>query len=98
MDLGLKGKTAIVTGGASNIGRGISLTLGAEGAYVVIADIDEKQAEKTAGDIKAAGGKAMAIKVDLTKYPEGEAMVNKVAKELNSVDILVNNVGWDTFD
>lgn len=46
MDPGLKGKTAIVTGGTSNIGRGISLTLGAEGAIVVIADVDEKQAQK----------------------------------------------------
>jgi 2-hydroxycyclohexanecarboxyl-CoA dehydrogenase len=97
MDLGLKEKTAIVTGGASNIGRGISLILGAEGANVVIADIDQKQAEKTAGDIKAAGGKAMAIKVDLTKYDEVEVMVNKVIQELKGVDILVNNVGWDTF-
>ncbi len=97
MDLGLKGKVAIVTGGASNIGRGISLVLGAEGAYVVIADIDERQAEKTAGDIKAKGGKALAVKVDLTKYDETEAMVNRVANELKGVDILVNNVGWDVF-
>ena len=97
MDLGLKGKTAIVTGGASNIGRGIAIVLGAEGANIVIADIDQKQAEKTAGDIKSAGGNAMAIKVDLTRYDEVEAMVNKVVTDLNSVDILVNNVGWDTF-
>ena len=97
MDLGLKGKIAIVTGGASNIGRGISLTLGAEGANVVIADIDQKQAEKTAGDIKAAGGKALAIKVDLTRYDEVDAMVNKVVNEMKGVDILVNNIGWDTF-
>lgn len=97
MDLGLKGKTAIVTGGASNIGRGIAITLGAEGANVVIADLDEKQAEKTASDIKAAGGKAMAVKVDLTKYDEVEAMVKKVLEELKGIDILVNNIGWDTF-
>jgi 2-hydroxycyclohexanecarboxyl-CoA dehydrogenase len=97
MDLGLKDKVAIVTGGASNIGRGISLILGAEGAHIVIADIDEKQAQKTAGDIKAAGGQATAIKVDLTSYEAVEAMVNKVIAELKGVDILVNNVGWDTF-
>jgi 2-hydroxycyclohexanecarboxyl-CoA dehydrogenase len=97
MDLGLKGKIAIVTGGASNIGRGIAITLAAEGAHVVIADIDEKQAEKTASDIKAASGQATAIKVDLTNYDEVEATVNKVIEELKSVDILVNNLGWDTF-
>jgi 2-hydroxycyclohexanecarboxyl-CoA dehydrogenase len=97
MDLGLKGKTAIVTGGASNIGRGISITLASEGANVVIADVDEKQAEKTVDTIKAAGGQAIAVKVDLTNYDEVVAMVDKVVKDLKSIDILVNNIGWDTF-
>ena len=49
MDLNLSGKTAIVTGGASNIGRGISLAFAAEGANVVIADIDQVQGEKVSG-------------------------------------------------
>ena len=97
MDLGLKGKTAIVTGGASHIGRGISITLAAEGANVVIADLDQKQAEKTAGTIKASGGTAIAIKTDLTKYDEVTAMVAKTLEEFKSVDILVNNAGWDEF-
>jgi 2-hydroxycyclohexanecarboxyl-CoA dehydrogenase len=97
MDLGLKGKTAIVTGGASNIGRGISLTLGAEGAIVVIADLDEKQAAKTVGDIKAAGGKALAVKTDITKLEEVEALVKKVIDQYGKMDILVNNAGWDAF-
>jgi NAD(P)-dependent dehydrogenase (short-subunit alcohol dehydrogenase family) len=97
MDLGLKGKTAIVTGGASNIGRGISLVLGAEGANVVIADLDEKQATKTAADIKAAGGKAMAVKTDITKLDNVEAMVKKAIDQYGKVDILVNNAGWDDF-
>jgi 2-hydroxycyclohexanecarboxyl-CoA dehydrogenase len=97
VDLGLKGKTAIVTGGASHIGRGISITLAAEGANVVIADLDQKQAEKTAGTINASGGKAIAIKVDITRYSEVEAMVAEVLRRLKSVDILVNNAGWDTF-
>ena len=97
MDLGLKGKTAIVTGGASNIGRGISLVLGAEGANVVIADLDEKQAAKTVADIKAAGGKAMAVKTDITKLDNVEAMVKKAIDQYGKVDILVNNAGWDDF-
>jgi 2-hydroxycyclohexanecarboxyl-CoA dehydrogenase len=97
MDLGLKGKKAIVTGGASNIGRGISLTLAAEGAIVIIADLDEKQANKTAGDIKAAGGQAIPMKVDITKLDEVEAMVKKVVEQYQRVDILVNNAGWDAF-
>ena len=97
MDLGLKGKTAIVTGGASNIGRGISLTLCAEGANVVIADLDEKQAAKTVSDIKAAGCKAIAVKADITKLDEVEAMVKKAIDQYGRVDILVNNAGWDAF-
>jgi 2-hydroxycyclohexanecarboxyl-CoA dehydrogenase len=97
MELGLKGKTAIVTGGGSNIGRGISLALGAEGINVVIADYDQKQGEKTAGEIVAKGGTAICIKTDITKYPEVEAMVNQTLGKFNKIDILVNNVGWDEF-
>lgn len=98
MELGLKGKTAIVTGGASNIGRGIALTLAAEGANVVIADYDQKQAEKVVGTIKAAGGTAIAIKTDITKYNEVEAMVAQVLAKYKGIDVLVNNVGWDEFN
>ncbi len=97
MDFGLEGKTAIVTGGASHIGRGISITLAAEGCCVVIADIDEKQAEKTVGTVKAAGGQAIAVKSDITKYNEVEAMVAEVLKQRENIDILVNNAGWDEF-
>ena len=62
MDLGLKGKTAVVTGGSSNIGRGIVLALAKEGANVVITYRDEKQARKTAEDAIALGGHALPIK------------------------------------
>jgi 2-hydroxycyclohexanecarboxyl-CoA dehydrogenase len=97
MDLGLKGKVAIVTGGASNIGRGISHVFGSEGATVVIADLDEKQSAKTVGEIKTAGGNAVAFKVDITKLDEVEGMVKKVIDQFGKVDVLVNNAGWDTF-
>jgi 2-hydroxycyclohexanecarboxyl-CoA dehydrogenase len=97
MELGLKGKTAIVTGGASNIGRGISFALAAEGTNVIIADYDQKQAEKTAATITAAGGRVVAIKTDITKYSEVEAMVKKSLDEFKNIDILVNNAGWDEF-
>ncbi len=97
MELGLKGKTAIVTGGASNIGRGISQALAAEGMNVVIADYDQKQGEKTAGEIAAKGGSAICVKTDITKYAEVEAMVNQAIAKFGKVDVLVNNVGWDEF-
>ena len=97
MDLGLKGKTAIVTGGASHIGRGISIMLASEGVNVVIADLDQKQSEKTVETIGASGGKAIAIKTDVTRYNEVESMVAQSLDQLKSVDILVNNAGWDAF-
>jgi NAD(P)-dependent dehydrogenase (short-subunit alcohol dehydrogenase family) len=97
MDLGLKGKTAIVTGGASHIGRGIAIALAAEGAAVIIADLDQKQAEKTVATITAAGGKAIAVKTDITKYNEVETMVARALEQFKNVDILVNNAGWDEF-
>ncbi|MFC2035378.1 SDR family NAD(P)-dependent oxidoreductase [Chloroflexota bacterium] len=95
MDLGLKGKTAIVTGGGSNIGRAISMTLAKEGANVVIADIDQKQMEKVVATIEASGGKAISVKTDITSYTEVEAMVNKSVSQFKNIDILVNNVGWE---
>ena len=97
MDLGLAGKTAIVTGGASNIGRAIALTFAKEGSNVVIADLDEPQAKKVAGEANAlgAGGRTIAVKTDVTKLDEVEAMVKKTLDELGKIDVLVNNVGWD---
>lgn len=93
MDLGLKDKTAIVTGGASNIGRAISITLAREGANVVIADLDQKLAEKVVSIIEASGDKAIAIKTDVSKYDQVDAMVQKTLGQFKSIDILVNNVG-----
>ena len=96
MDLGLKGKNVIITGGGSNIGRAITLAFAEEGANIVIADIDEKQAGKVAEKAKELGaGKAMALKTDVTSFEAVEATVNKTKDEYGSVDILVNNVGWD---
>jgi NAD(P)-dependent dehydrogenase (short-subunit alcohol dehydrogenase family) len=95
MDLGLKDKVCIVTGGGSNIGRAISLTLAGEGAIVTIADIDEKQMERVVGVIESSGGRAMAVKTDVTKYDQVNAMVKKVLETFGKIDVLVNNVGWD---
>ena len=96
MDLGLKGKNVIITGGGSNIGRAIVLGFAREGANIVIADIDEKQAAKVADKAKEMGaGKAMAVKTDVTDLAAVEATVKKTKDEYGSVDILVNNVGWD---
>ena len=95
MDLGLSGKIAIVTGGGSNIGRGISLTFAKEGASVVIAELDTDQGNKVAREITASGGKAEVIGTDVTNNDSVQNMVKTVVDKYGRVDILVNNVGWD---
>jgi 2-hydroxycyclohexanecarboxyl-CoA dehydrogenase len=96
MELGLAGKTVIVTGGASNIGRAIVLGFAREGSNVVIADLDEQQAQKVASEAGAAGGggRTIAVGTDVTDPQAVEAMVGRAVEELGGVDVLVNNVGW----
>jgi len=94
MDLNLAGKVLIVTGGGSNIGRGIVLAFARERSNVVIADIDETQGQKVAKEANALGGKTVAIKTDVTNVDSVAAMVKKTLEEFGQIDILVNNVGW----
>jgi 2-hydroxycyclohexanecarboxyl-CoA dehydrogenase len=94
MDLKLVGKTVIVTGGGSNIGRGIALAFAREGSNVVIADIDELQGQKVAKKANTLGGKAMVVKTDVTDVSSVAAMVEKALAKFGNIDILVNNVGW----
>lgn len=95
LELGLEGKTAVVTGGASNIGHAVSLGFAEQGANVVVVDIDEKNMAKVieiANGMKS-GARAVAIKTDVTKYEEVKAVVEKVVKDFGSIDVLVNCVG-----
>lgn len=96
MDLGYKGKTVIVTGGSSNINRANVLGFAAEGANVVIADIDDKMGAKVAGEANAMGGsgKTVYIKTDVTNWESCQAMVKETVTQFGKVDILVNGVGW----
>jgi 3-oxoacyl-[acyl-carrier protein] reductase len=95
MDLGLKGKTALVTGAGSQIGfgRAISLTLAKEGCDIAVNDINLEDAKKTAAEVKALGRKAIAVKADVTKKAEVQEMVKKALAEFGKIDILVNNAG-----
>jgi len=93
MNLGLTGKTVIVTGGASNIGHGIVMAFAQEGANVVIADIDETQAHKTAGLAEKHGCKTLVVSTDVTKPEQCEAMAQSTLDEFGSIDVLVNNAG-----
>ena len=93
--LGLEGKTAIVTGGGSNIGRGIVLGFAEQGANVVVAELDEPQGGKVAKEANALGkGKVECIKTDVTDWDSVQAMVKQTLDKFGQIDILVNVVGW----
>ncbi len=95
MDLNLAGKSVIVTGGGSNIGRAISLAFAREGVNLVIADVDEAQARKTATEAERFGAKAVLVRrTDVTKWDDVRAMVAAVDGRFGRADVLVNNVGW----
>jgi 2-hydroxycyclohexanecarboxyl-CoA dehydrogenase len=88
-------KVAIITGAAQGIGRAIAMRLAEEGAKVAIADINDTQAELTAGEIRTAGAQALAVKLDVTSLQSAAAAVASVEQQLGAIDILVNNAGWD---
>jgi 2-hydroxycyclohexanecarboxyl-CoA dehydrogenase len=94
MDLNLADKTVIVTGGGSNIGRAIVLAFAKEKSNVVIADIDEVQAQKVAKEAASLSGKVIAIKTDVTSFDSVAATVKGTIEEFGRLDVLVNNVGW----
>jgi 2-hydroxycyclohexanecarboxyl-CoA dehydrogenase len=94
---GLQGKTAIVTGAGSGIGRAIATRLGAEGITVGVFDINQAGADETAAAIEQAGGKALAVRCDITDYAGVTAAVGQFEQQAGrGTDILVNNAGWDT--
>ncbi len=93
MDLGLKGKRAIVTGASRGIGREVALELAREGARVCATARDEGLLEKAVNDINAAGGEGMSVSADLTELSECEKVVNAAAEKFGGVDILVNCAG-----
>ena len=90
----LSGKSAIVTGSASGIGREIALTLAADGASVTVADRNLEGAETVAGQISDCGGTARAALVDVTDSGQVDAVVEGAEAAYGSVDILVNVAGF----
>jgi NAD(P)-dependent dehydrogenase (short-subunit alcohol dehydrogenase family) len=89
----LEGKVALVTGAGSGIGQAIALLFAKEGADIAVNDIDLSSAEETAGAVKQIGRKAIAVRADVAKADEVDAMVDRVINELGGVHILVNNAG-----
>ena len=93
MDLGLTGKVAIVTGGTQGIGRATALTLAREGAAVAIAARGQERLDRTAAEIRAAGGRVAAIRADVSQAADCERVVAEAVKTFGRLDILINNAG-----
>lgn len=91
----LKGRVALVTGGGRGLGEAICRNLGEAGAIVVCADIREELADRVALEVQAAGGKAMALRLDVSDAQQVEPAVQQVVAEYGSLNILINNAGID---
>jgi 3-oxoacyl-[acyl-carrier protein] reductase len=89
----LQGQVAVVTGASRGIGRATALKLAAAGASVVVTATSAQGAQKTADEITSAGGKALAVKVDVSVTGEVEALFKEALAAFGKVDILVNNAG-----
>ena len=94
MDLGIKGKVALVTGGARSLGKQDCLTLAVEGCKVIVLDLNGEGAAETAKEIGDAGGTARGYAVDITDRPALADVIRRAERELGPVDICVNNAGW----
>jgi meso-butanediol dehydrogenase/(S,S)-butanediol dehydrogenase/diacetyl reductase len=89
----LEGKIALVTGGGRGLGEGIVKSLAEAGCDVAVVDIIEENAKKVAEDVKTLGRRAIALKVDVTKWDQVQKMVKDTIDQLGSLDIAVNNAG-----
>lgn len=94
MQISLKGQAALVTGASSGIGEAVAIALGAAGADVVVNYVSSPEAAEAVADkIRAGGSRAIAIKADVSKEDEVQAMFAKMFAEFGTIDILVNNAG-----
>ncbi len=92
MDI-LKNQIALITGGASGIGRATAILFAQEGAAVAIADINEEAGQAVATEIKASGGRALFIPCDVTRAPDCQNAVEATVAAFGRLDILFNNAG-----
>lgn len=101
MDLGIRGKVALVTGSGQGIGRATALALATEGANICVCDVNEAPGLQTVQDIQSLGVSAMFVKADISNADDVKAMFAAVKKQLGPVEILINNAGISpkcTFD
>ncbi len=89
----LQGQAAIVTGAGRNIGRAIALELAGMGADIVVAEMDEATGKRTADEVRKLGRRALALRTDVTRMADLQAMADRTVAEFGRIDILVNNAG-----
>ena len=94
MDLGIRDRVALVTGGARSLGRADALVLAAEGCRVAILDLNEEGAEETAKEITTGGGAARGYGCDIREAAVVADIVGRIERDLGAVDICVNNAGF----
>lgn len=93
----LHGNVAVVTGAARGIGRGIAIELAKEGAYIVVADLNESGSEETAEMIRNLGGQAFVVPGDVTEPNYQQELVNSTLRSYGSIDTLINNAALVDF-
>jgi 3-oxoacyl-[acyl-carrier protein] reductase len=93
MDLGIRGKVALVTGAARSLGKADAQALAAEGCAIAILDLDGDGAAGAAGEIEASGGRARGYACDIRESAQIQDVVSRVEHDLGPVDICVNNAG-----
>ena len=94
----LSGKVALITGAGSGIGRETALLFAREGAAVVVADVNEAAAARTVGELSGAGGRALAVRADVSKGADAKAMIDAAEREFGRLDVLMNNAGISHID
>jgi len=93
VDLGIRGRVALVTGGARSLGKADCLVLAGEGAKVAVVDLNAEGAEETATEIAGAGGTARGYACDIRDTAQVGDVVGRIERDLGAVDICVNNAG-----
>ncbi len=93
MDLGLKGRVALITGGGQGIGKACALALAEEGCNIAICDINPQTLQQTAEEVRAKGVEVLAVRADVTKKEDTDSFVVQAAEKFGRIDILVNNAG-----
>lgn len=89
----LTGKTALITGAANGLGKGIASILAQQGASIVVADIDFKEAQFVVDEIVSAGSKAVSVKMDVTDVDSVDKAISKIINTIGPIHKLVNNAG-----